>query len=78
MRCPLCGSDFDPDDLRCHSGCPIAEVQGCNLVCCPNCGYEMVDERKSSLARLLRRWIKALPDAGSAPRGPGATGRWRP
>ncbi len=66
MRCPLCGSDFDPDDRHCHSGCPIAEVQGCNLVCCPNCGYEMVDERKSSLARLLRRWIKALPEAGAA------------
>lgn len=28
---------------------------GCNLICCPNCGYQVVDESKSRLVNLLRR-----------------------
>ncbi len=75
MHCPLCGSDFDPDTLGCHDHCPLAQVQGCNLVCCPNCGYEMVDERKSPLARLLRRWIKPRPEDGGYPPQVGGSGR---
>jgi hypothetical protein len=54
MICPLCGFRFDETNLSCQAGCPLAAVQGCNLVCCPNCGYQMVDERKSGLVRLLR------------------------
>jgi hypothetical protein len=46
----------------------MAAVQGCNLLCCPNCGYQMVDERKSGLAQLLRRALKVVnrerPSAG--------------
>lgn len=54
MICPLCGFEFDETDHACQAVCPLAAVQGCQLVCCPNCGYQMVDERKSGLARLLR------------------------
>jgi len=46
--------------MTCASACPMAAVQGCNLVCCPNCGYQMVDERKSGLAQLLRRALKVV------------------
>jgi hypothetical protein len=55
MICPLCGTEFDETDHDCLAGCPIASVQGCNLVCCPHCGYQMVDEKRSALARGLRK-----------------------
>lgn len=54
MICPLCGFHFDESARTCQAGCPLAAVQGCQLICCPNCGYQMVDEAKSGLARLLR------------------------
>ena len=55
MNCPLCGCDFDETDRSCIRGCPLAAVQGCHLICCPNCGYQMVDESRSWAAKLLRR-----------------------
>jgi hypothetical protein len=61
MICKLCGYEFDESGLDCQSVCPMAALQGCALVCCPNCGYQVVDERKSGLARLLRRVWKSKP-----------------
>ena len=55
MLCPLCGCEFDETDHSCVTSCPMASIQGCNLICCPNCGYQMVDESKSGIAKLLRR-----------------------
>ena len=55
MRCPLCQTEFDETRQTCQAGCPLASLQGCQLVCCPHCGYQMVDERRSGVARLLRR-----------------------
>ena len=66
MHCPLCGFEFDEKSLACSARCPLAAVQGCSLVCCPNCGYQMVDERKSGLAKLLRRTWQALSQPGHA------------
>ena len=60
MNCPLCGYEFDETALTCQAKCPMAAVQGCSLVCCPNCGYQMVDERKSALAQFLRRAWKVI------------------
>jgi hypothetical protein len=40
----------------------MAAIQGCHLVCCPNCGYQMVDESKSGIARLLRRLLRSPGD----------------
>ena len=51
--CPLCGHRFDAGALTCHEQCPLG--RGCNLVCCPACGYETVDETSSRLARRLAR-----------------------
>jgi len=70
MHCPLCGFTYDPDSLECSTTCPLAALQGCHLVCCPNCGYQIVDERKSGAAKLLRRWLKAedeIPPAAEPP-----------
>ena len=69
MRCRLCGHRFDPQALACHSSCPLGSR--CSLICCPNCGYQVVDESRSLLARAVRRiW----PDRRSRPapaRSPG-------
>lgn len=61
MICPLCGFEYDETALDCHAACPMA--QGCAIVCCPNCGYQSVDESKSALAKLLRRLLKHEPPA---------------
>ena len=56
MKCPLCGYEFDPAVLDCReAGCPLAELTGCTLICCPNCGYQMPDKHGSALAGLLER-----------------------
>ena len=62
MHCPLCGCEFDETDHSCLTHCPMASIQGCNLVCCPNCGYQMVDETKSGAAKLLRRLLHSPAD----------------
>jgi hypothetical protein len=64
MHCPLCSHEFDETDRSCLTNCPMASLQGCNLVCCPQCGYQMVDEKKSGIARLLRRVFPADPEGG--------------
>lgn len=52
MTCSLCGYEFDRDVLSCHAGCPLAE--GCHIICCPNCGYQMVDETRSGTLKLFQ------------------------
>ena len=71
VRCALCGFEFDERAMLCHSQCPLAD--GCAILCCPNCGYQFVDEAKSPLAAWLRRLL-ARRRAGAAPR-PAAVAR---
>ncbi len=85
MICPLCGTEFDESDRACAGSCPIAGVQGCNLVCCPHCGYQMVDENRSALARGLRKLLggrtegtgRARPQRGDTGRGAAGRGEGR-
>jgi Fe2+ transport system protein FeoA len=53
MQCPLCGHEFDDTDLSCHTSCAFNKQ--CAIICCPNCGYQMVDESKSRIATFLKR-----------------------
>ena len=57
MRCQLCSYEFDSTGMACHTECPMGSH--CNLICCPNCGYQVVDQSKSSFAKLFRRWWPA-------------------
>jgi hypothetical protein len=52
--CPLCGQRFDPEGSSCPSGCPLAGK--CKVICCPNCGYEFVEDSAvvSGLGRLWK------------------------
>jgi len=50
INCIMCGYQYDPDlHLACQS-CPLHS--GCNLVCCPSCGYQTVNPQRSILVRL--------------------------
>ncbi|MBL8145228.1 MAG: ferrous iron transport protein A [Anaerolineae bacterium] len=54
-QCPLCGQAFDAAALACHVSCVFNER--CAIICCPNCGYQLPDARRSVLAEALRRWL---------------------
>lgn len=68
MRCGLCSYEFDVANMVCHTECPLGS--SCNLICCPNCGYQVVDESRSKLANFIRRiWpasseVKVSPQLG--------------
>ncbi len=71
IHCQLCGFEFNPDQLTCHAGCPLHSH--CNLICCPNCGYQVVDASRSRAAGWLRRWWKpAAPTQTVQPLTPGS------
>ncbi|NIP66674.1 hypothetical protein GWN63_01040 [Candidatus Bathyarchaeota archaeon] len=55
MKCSLCGYEFEEDEsvMTCR-GCPLR--RGCNMIRCPNCGYEV--PARSKLAKILKRWRK--------------------
>jgi Fe2+ transport system protein FeoA len=58
IHCPLCSFEFLPVGDACHTGCPLSGH--CHMICCPNCGYQMVDATRSRLASWLRRlWPQA-------------------
>lgn len=58
MQCPLCSFEFLPVGDACHAGCPLAGH--CHMICCPNCGYQMLDTAQSRLAGWLRKlWPQA-------------------
>ncbi|MCJ7534494.1 MAG: FeoA family protein [Anaerolineales bacterium] len=50
IECVLCGYQYDPDQHLACQACPLHS--NCNLVCCPACGYQTVNPRRSFLVRL--------------------------
>jgi hypothetical protein len=63
ITCSLCGHSFRPSE---HPACPSCPLKPrCQLVCCPNCGFEMVDVNQSRLAQLFSSLLKKSknPDA---------------
>jgi len=55
MKCPLCGFRYDRSDERCHVGRPLSA--NCSIICCPNCGYQTVDESRGFVGR-LSGWMR--------------------
>lgn len=51
FRCPLCGNIFQKETHGCAKGCPFRKT--CDLVCCPRCHYQFVEESKT--VQLLKR-----------------------
>ena len=50
VTCSFCGHPFNPLNRAACPSCPLNK--GCQLVCCPACGYETIDVNESLLARL--------------------------
>ena len=51
MKCVFCGYEFSEDEaLKACKGCPIRK---CDMMRCPNCGYEILPEPK--LVKFLKR-----------------------
>jgi hypothetical protein len=50
VTCMMCGYRFDPSQQTACKGCPVQS--GCQLICCPACGFGTVDPSRSNLARL--------------------------
>ncbi len=67
VTCPMCGYRYDPKE---HTGCASCPLnRGCQLVCCPNCGFETVDPERSVLARFARRHLlRKTSTANTEPR----------
>ena len=57
VTCSTCGHRFDPAAHQSCQGCPLQK--GCQLVCCPACGFENVNIQRSPLARLVARWLSS-------------------
>ena len=55
VTCSMCGHRFDPAAHETCLGCPLQK--GCQLVCCPACGFENVNVQHSTLARLASRLL---------------------
>ena len=56
--CAMCGHTFDPAQHRGCAACPLQS--GCQLACCPNCGFEAVDPSQSVLARAFAKFLGKL------------------
>lgn len=56
MNCALCGIEFKIDDAdsACNS-CPMHK--GCQMIRCPNCGYDNLPEPK--IAKEIKKQRKA-------------------
>jgi len=52
IQCSMCGQRYDPEQHLACQACPMNS--GCNLVCCPACGYQTVDPGRSKIVRLAR------------------------
>ena len=54
MKCPLCSFEFEPSGAACTPACPLAGA--CHFVCCPQCGYRLVDADQAQSVQ----WLKKL------------------
>ena len=66
LTCPLCGHRFDAAGHVACNSCPLQ--RGCQMVCCPECGYQTVDPHKSLFARLAQTLFNSFRLPGSASR----------
>lgn len=63
ITCTMCGLRFDPTEQIACQGCPVQG--GCQLICCPDCGFETVDPSRSRLARLAGFFLSRGSKSGS-------------
>lgn len=55
MTCSICGFRFSPEEHPGCAACPLHE--GCQTVCCPNCGTSQINPERSSIARFIQNLL---------------------
>ncbi len=65
VTCSMCGFRFDPQAHLACQACPLNT--GCQVVCCPSCGYQWADPQRSALARLAGQWLERVTTARNVP-----------
>lgn len=59
VTCPLCGYRYENSPEKCVR-CPMG--RNCKVLCCPHCGYQVVDDTsvKEALYSIRRffSWVK--------------------
>jgi len=45
MKCKICGNVFDESEKS--SACQGCLINNCNMIRCPNCGFEQLPESKT-------------------------------
>ncbi|MFM8322441.1 MAG: hypothetical protein ACKOC5_16125 [Chloroflexota bacterium] len=58
MTCSMCGHRFDPAQNVACGACPLSG--GCQLVCCPACGFEQVNPDRSAVVRFFKNLKKRM------------------
>lgn len=67
IQCPMCGQQYASEE---HQGCKSCPIQNnCTLVCCPACGYQTVNVRKSRFARFVQMLLPNKPRRNPTGRG---------
>ncbi|CDG64686.1 MULTISPECIES: hypothetical protein [Methanobacterium] len=56
MKCKICGHVFDESEKS--SACQGCLINNCNMIRCPNCGFEQLPESKTESK--LVKFISAL------------------
>jgi Fe2+ transport system protein FeoA len=73
ITCTMCGQHFDPQAHLSCTACPLNG--GCNLVCCPHCGYGDVNVYGSQFARKIAKLLRLKSKSLALKRGPSQS-RW--
>lgn len=75
VTCPLCGHAYDPKKQVACQACPVNH--GCELVCCPACGYQTVDPNQSGILRMAK-FFSSLKRSKSSPKEAGKKSKAAP
>jgi Fe2+ transport system protein FeoA len=60
IDCAMCGQSFD---ALAHVACTVHS--GCNLVCCPHCGYSDINAQESRIAHFMSKIFNPTPTTQS-------------
>ncbi len=60
-KCPLCGYEFTKSGME-HE-CKHCPMGGCDLICCPNCNYQFVEDSK--IVRGIREGMRKILKRGN-------------
>lgn len=64
LLCPLCGHRFEAAGAAGCEACPLSP--GCQITCCPACGYSWVEPEQTVIGRWMSGWLARRRQPGKA------------